>query len=307
MNIMKYIILGGTVAAIITAGTLVTSCCFIPDDKDETIDLNDYELIWADEFDGTSLNAGNWTEQVWEKGRVNSELQSYAKGKAVIVDDDTSSDGKVLRLTATGSGSSWVSSRIDTSGKFNFRYGYVEARLKMPVAYDNADPKKSSVVENKGVWPAFWMMPENALDDEGKPSNGGVYGIWPRSGELDIMEYSPSTSGEKTYATIHHAKSASDASDDYSSLGSRFFDDPYEWHTYGLMWTGGTVEAFYDGKSLGTVYANPGRSNWAKWPYDQNFYIILNLAMGGNLGGAVNPEIKRAEYDVDYVRVYKAK
>jgi beta-glucanase (GH16 family) len=91
------------------------------------------------------------------------------------------------------------------------------------------------------------------------------------------------------------------------SLGGKFFDDPYEWHTYGLLWTSGTVEAYYDGKSLGTVYANPGSNNWAKWPYDQNYYIILNLAMGGTLGGAINSDMKRAEYDVDYVRVYKAK
>jgi len=301
----KYKILGTTAAAVIAASAVITSCCFLPEEEEE-LDLSKYELVWSDEFDGNSLDTDNWNEVVWAKGTVNNEVQSYAKGKTSIVEDDDATDGSVLRLTATGSGSSWVSARIDTSTKFNFKYGYVEARLKMPVAYDKSSG--GNVIENNGVWPAFWMMPEDAVDEDGNSlGTGGEYGIWPRSGELDIMEYSPSTSGEKTYATIHHSTSKTDATDDYSSLGSKTFDDPYEWHTYGLLWTSGTVEAYYDGKSLGTVYANPGSNNWAKWPYDQNYYIILNLAMGGTLGGAINSDMKRAEYDVDYVRVYKAK
>ncbi|MCR5217359.1 glycoside hydrolase family 16 protein [Treponema sp.] len=301
---LKYKVLAATAAAILASSAVITSCCFLPDD-DEKLDLSEYELYWCDEFDGSSLDTDTWNEQVWASGKVNNEVQSYAAGHATIVEDDEATDGSVLRLTATSSnGSTWVSSRIDTATNFNFKYGYVEARIKMPVAYDSSSG--SNVIENKGVWPAFWMMPENVYDDEGESTDGGVYGVWPRSGELDIMEYSPSTSGEKTYSTIHHATSKTDATDSYSSLGDKTFDNPYEWHTYGLLWTSGTVEAYYDGQSLGTIYANTG-NNWAKWPYDQNFYIILNLAMGGTLGGSINSDMRRAEYDIDYVRVYKAK
>lgn len=296
-----------TVAVAITAclavGALATSCMFLPD-KDEKLDFKSLKLLQAFDFDDDSLDTDYWNEQVWNPGVVNNEVQSYVKGNAKIVDDDTATDGKILRLTATSTnGSTWKSSRIDTATKFNFNTGYIEARLRMPVAYD----KNGDIVENKGVWPAFWMMPENLIDEDGKDTKGGVYGTWPRSGELDIMEYSPSTSGEKTYSTIHHALSKTDGTDQYSSLGSIVFDDPYDWHTYGLYWTSGTLEAFYDGVSLGTVYANPGNENWAKWPYDQDFYIILNLAMGGNLGGAINKEMRKVEYDVDYIHVYKTK
>ncbi len=308
-------------ASSVILAAVLSSCIFFPEkeeslqySKDETkVTLGNkvYKLAWSDEFDGTSLDTDNWNRQNWPKGKVNNEVQSYSTdAKYSTVSDNT------LKITAQGSGATWTSARIDTAGKYSFKYGYVEARIKLPVAYkkttaseDNLLVDEEGNAVNNGVWPAFWMMPENLIDDEGKDTGGGVYGVWPRSGEIDIMEYSPSTAGNSAYATLHHALSETDATDMYPSLGrmpveTPVYDNDSDWHRYGMLWTSGTLEAFYDGKSLGTVYANGGGS-WAKWPYDQDFYIILNLAMGGNLGGAIDSGMKMAVYEIDYVRVYQ--
>lgn len=284
---------------LVLTGITFSSCCFKPEDAKQELNLEGYELVWKDEFDASSLDSDYWTHEVIAAGKShNNEVQAYTNSKTNCDVDKTE---ETLKITATSSnGTTWDSSRINTSGKVSIKYGYIEARLKMPVAYDS----KGNKISNTGVWPAFWMMPENVLDEEGNLTGGGVYGIWPNSGEIDIMEYSPGTSGQKTYATLHHATSKTDATDVYPSLGGTTFEDPYEWHTYGLFWTSGTIEAFYDGVSLGSVYANPG-NNWAKWPYDQNFYIILNLAMGGKLGGGINGDMRKAVYEIDYVRVYQ--
>ncbi|MDD7269291.1 MAG: glycoside hydrolase family 16 protein [Treponema sp.] len=291
-------------------GVVMSSCCFIPP-KEEKLDLSKMTLVWEDDFSDEKLNEEDWWyfEGVASKGDNadtivsealntitgpihNNEIQNYKKS-CVTVGDATDSDsvnGRTLKITAKSTnGINWDSGKIQTSNKVDMKYGYIEARLKMPVAYD----KNGNEIANNGVWPAFWIMPTNS-----------EYGIWPRSGEIDIMEYSPSTSGDKAYATLHHALSQTNATDVYPSLGSTIINDG-EYHTYGVMWTSGTLEAFYDGESLGTVYANPGYDNWAQWPYDQEFYVIINLAMGGNLGGSINKDMRKAVYEIDYVRYYK--
>jgi len=294
----NYKILGILVALSVFLCGVITSCCFVPE-KSDTLDKSKLTLVWEDNFNGSELDTEKWNRVIWSSGEVNNELQAYVDNKDFIIDDPAASDKKALRIYAVGGGNNWQSGRIDTSGNFNFKYGYAEARIRLPIAYD----ENGNVVKNTGAWPAFWMMPENVQDTE-----GGVYGIWPRSGEIDILEYSPSTSGNKVYATLHHSTSqAAPAVDSYSTLGSTTMYADGKYHTFGMMWTEGILEAFYDGKSLGVVYANSGNGDWAKWPYDQPYYLILNLAMGGNLGGAVNEEIRTVNYDIDYVKVYKIK
>jgi len=299
-------------ALVLATSVLATSCMFLPDDGKKSLDLGKMQIIFEDNFDGTAgskIDTEVWNEVVWAAGKVNNEVQSYAKNHAKIVNDDDAEDGKALRITATKNGANWESGRVDTSRHEYgvFKYGYAEARIKLPLAYDSSN---NLLDDNKGVWPAFWMMPEDAkyydeeTESEKYTDGQGVYGVWPRSGEIDIMEYSPATSGDSCYATLHHAASKTDATDTYPSLGKMNIAADGEYHTFGMMWKSGTLEAYYDGKSLGTIYSNPGNS-WAKYPYDQNFYLILNLAMGGNLGGAINSDIAKVEYDIDYVRVYQ--
>jgi Beta-glucanase/Beta-glucan synthetase len=260
------------------AAGMTTSCIFSPEQESSDDPKSGLSLAWSDEFDSGSVpSSANWVKEVAKKGAVNNEVQAY------VDNDETAyvSDGTLKIKAVKDSSGSWTSARLKTYGLHYWTYGYMEARIKMP--------------SGNGVWPAFWMMPENSS-----------YGSWPRSGELDIMEYSPSTTAGRTYATVHHSKSsASDGTDSYSSLGTKTFDDATTaFHTYGLKWTDSYVEAFYDGTSLGTKYYNDGNGK-INWPYDKNFYIILNLAMGGTLGGSIDSSLTSATYEVDYVRVYQ--
>lgn len=264
------------VASVAFIASIFTSCIFLPPSHDETGNEN-MTLVWSDEFEGTKLNLKNWAYETGKTGWGNNEEQNYVTSAA----NSTVSNG-TLKINAIKTSSGWTSARLVTKGKHSWKYGYMEARIKLPEG-------------TSGIWPAFWMMPEDS-----------VYGTWPRSGELDIMEYSPATSGEATFATVHHSSSASNAgTDKYDGLGRAVISTrSSEFHTYALKWTESYVEAFYDGKSLGTKYVNDGRG-YVNWPYDQNFFIILNLAMGGNLGGAIPSNMTKATFEIDYVRVYQ--
>ena len=275
--------------SLLTAGVLALaapSCGFMPEDDEETVDKDGMKLVWSDEFDSGSVpSKSNWVREVWSKGKVNNEEQAYIDSK----DTAYISDG-TLKIKAYKKDGNWYSARLKTenaSGSLSWKYGYFEAKLKMP--------------KGNGVWPAFWMMPH---DPTGK-SGDGAYGTWPRSGELDIMEYSPGKTGDKLYATVHYGTHWKD-DHRYTSLGDKYISGAAdEWHIYGLRWTDEYVEAFIDNVSLGTKYYNDQKGNFATWPYDQKFYIILNLAMGGDLGGSIDPSLTEAVYEIDYVRVYQ--
>ena len=274
----KYLIIFPLVASAISG----TSCMFIPEDSENNkkeISISDMTLVWADEFDsGTAPNTDYWSYETGAGGWGNNEKQTYtADSSNVYVSDGT------LKIKAIkDSYGTWTSGRIKTAGKKYWKYGYVEANIKLPEG-------------NSGIWPAFWMMP-----------NESVYGSWPRSGEIDIMEYSPGSVANACYSTLHHSSSEADAGTDvYPSLGRTVIDNrTNEFHKYGILWTQDYIETFYDGKSLGTQYLK-GNKNWVEWPYDQNFFIILNLAMGGNLGKIIPSDLTEATYEIDYVRVYQ--
>lgn len=266
----------------------VSSCGFLPEDEDK-VDKDGMTLVWQDEFDSDTVTTqSNWAHEIWPKGKVNDEKQDYINStETAYVSDGT------LKIRAYKENGNWHSARLRTenaSGSRSWKYGYFEARLKMP--------------KGNGVWPAFWMMPH---DPSGNSGDKGAYGGWPCSGELDIMEYSPSTTGNRLYATVHYGTDWN-TGHRYTSLGGKNISDATsEWHVYGLRWTDEYVEAFIDDVSLGTKYYNDRKGEWATWPYDQKFYIILNLAMGGTLGGSIDPNLTEAIYEIDYVRVYQVK
>ncbi len=166
------------------------------------------------------------------------------------------------------------------NSKQSWNYGYIEARMK--------------ITDRAGAWPAFWMMPQDS-----------DYGRWPASGEIDIMENAPATFGQNiVFSTLH-------ANGHYSTAGQGIGKKSYSnlssaCHTFGIKWTEEKITAYYDDVSVGE-YVNTG-SGYNDWPYDKNFFIILNLAIGGDLGGntsQVNSLGGNAEFLVDYVRVYQ--
>lgn len=268
------------------------SCGFLPEEeeaekmeiiggKDEvpqqiSFDGSKMNLVWSDEFDYSGVpDTSKWKYQTGKSGWGNNELQNYisneTEAKTAVVENG------VLKIKAYKEGGEWKSARMNS--KQSWTYGFIEASMK--------------ITDKKGAWPAFWMMPQES-----------VYGSWPKSGEIDIMENAPSTQGQGKVFSSLHAEGHYAASP--KSIGKKVFDNlANDWHSIAVKWDSESITAFYDGVAQKTYYNDGTTKNW---PYDQDFYIILNLAIGGNLGGtadAANLESSGAEFLIDYVRVYQ--
>ena len=263
-----------------------------PDDKDDK--LEGLTLVWSDEFDGTELDRSKWGFQIgvrdeyhgklgntWYWG--NNELQYYTEDSVSVADG-------VLTITASRrdyEGMEYTSARILTRDLASFTYGYFEARIKLPTV--------------QGMWPAFWMMPQPS----GTTSTKNEYGGWSASGEIDIMEARGRIVNEVGNA-LHYGGSPHV----YSADGQKLDTPISEWHTYGLEWTPDCITWYVDGEVAFKVTSNQwwtSASNDETAPFDKPFYLILNLAVGGNYDGGIKPpeDFESAEMIVDYVRVYK--
>jgi beta-glucanase (GH16 family) len=234
-------------------------------------------LVWCDEFDSGSVpSAGNWVHDTGtgNGGWGNNESETYTSSS-----DNASVSNGILTVKAIKTGGVWTSARLKTSGLHSWKYGYIEARMKVP--------------PEKGTWPAFWMLPEDRS-----------YGTWPCSGEIDIMEHAPSTSGLNTvHSTVHYGDSA--AGHTYASCARKTIAGASTgFHTYGVEWTASFLKFYYDGTFAGSAYYKNDR-DWTEWPFDKKFHIIINLAMGGTLGGTIDSSITSAEFQIDWIRVWK--
>lgn len=230
------------------------------------------KLIFEDQFDGTTLNESIWNYELGDGcpncGWGNNERQLYTKENAVVVNGH-------LIITATKDGDIYHSARLTTQAKFKFQYGTIEVRAKLP--------------KGQGVWPAIWMLGSNI------PEVG-----WPKSGEIDIMEYVGKTPHE-IHATLHtqdsHGQSKNTRITTNNSIEEGF-------HTYKCAWTKESI-SFYIDDQLNYTFA-PELKTEDIWPFDQPFYILLNMAIGGNFGGPeVDDTIFPQEFIVDYVKVFE--
>ena len=239
-----------------------------------------YELVWADEFNDTTLNLNNWNIEV-NGSPANNEKEYYTARPQNISVGDT-----VLTITALKEsylGKAYTSGRINTANKFTFQYGKIEARMKLPYG--------------QGIWPAFWLL----------GSNISTIG-WPYCGEMDIMEMIGGSTGvnsdSKIYTTLHWASSTgTDLSNGSSkSLTSGKFADAY--HTFTLTWDANAVNAYFDGAATAYYTLSPLPTNFNA--FKQPFFIIFNLAVGGSWPGDPNTStVFPQTLKVDYVRVYQ--
>ncbi|MDY2839493.1 MAG: glycoside hydrolase family 16 protein [Treponema sp.] len=276
-------------ATLIGAAVLSSvSCAFFKmDDEGSTVNQKDIQTItindktlklkWNDEFDKTDSkipDTTKWKYQTGKNGWGNNEVQNYIdntnEAKTAVVGDG------VLTIKAYNEGGEWKSARMNS--KQSFKYGYYEASLK--------------VTDQKGLWPAFWMMPQDS-----------EYGNWPKSGEIDIMENAPSTCGNHVAFSTLHAQGH--YAGNGAGIGKKSFGEDFnqKFHKFGILWEENKITCFYDGESVGS-YTNDGTGP-DNWPYNKEFYFILNLAVGGNLGGQGYDSAKTYEFLVDYVRVYQ--
>ena len=238
-----------------------------------------YSLVWHDEFDkGSELNADDWVHEVQNSGWVNHELQNYVNHKTPdgrLVTEVR--DGK-LRITALKENGKIYSGRVYAKRNTGWKYGYIEASIKLP--------------KGKGTWPAFWMMPVN-------------FKSWPADGEIDIMEevgYHPDYVSSSLHANAHVHSNNTQVTHEMRCEGAEG-----EFHTYAMEWTAQNITTYVDGK-VQLSYNNRGLGR-DDWPYDDPFYIIFNLAWGGDWGGAqgVDESVLPVTMEVDYVRVFQKK
>ncbi len=239
-----------------------------------------YSLVWQDEFDGSSneLNANDWRHEVQNSGWVNHELQNYVNHKTPEGALVTEVKNGTLRITARKENGKIYSGRVYAKDKQGWTYGYIEASIKLP--------------KGKGTWPAFWMMPVN-------------FKSWPADGEIDIMEevgYHPNYVSSSLHANAHVHSNNTQVTHEMKCDGAEG-----EFHTYAILWTAKNITTYVDGK-VQLSYDNRGLGR-DDWPYDDPFYIIFNLAWGGDWGGAmgVDESALPCTMEVDYVRVFQKK
>ena len=248
-----------------------------------------YTLKWNDEFDGDSLNRTDWNVETHEKGWVNNELQEYVdSAENIQVKDGKLIINPVKKVTDGDTGStkeaaSYTSGRVSTQNKQTFTYGRFECRAKVP--------------KGQGYLPAFWLM----ANDE------NVYGQWPRCGEIDCMEVMGQETN-KAYGTIHYGNPHSESQKTYTLPAGDDFSKNF--HTFTCDWEPGKITWYVDGDKYHeesdwySTTVGQGTLTYPA-PFDQPFYIILNLAVGGSWVGNPNDEtsFENNPYEIDYVRV----
>ena len=239
-----------------------------------------YTLVWSDEFNGTELDNSSWTAETGDGcpnlcGWGNNELQYYMPPPNNLFFQD----GKMIieARAETYGGKNYTSTRIKTQGKRSFKFGRVDIRAILP--------------KGKGIWPAFWMLPQD-----------NVFGGWPGSGEIDIMELIGSEPS-KAHATVHFGPGPGSINISRShTLSGATYNDAF--HVFSMEWEEDQMKFYVDDILYSTVTkADLGSNNY---PFNENFYFLINLAVGGNWPGAPDANTTFPQWlIVDYIRIYQ--
>ena len=241
----------------------------IPEDPEYT------NLVWEDNFDVNGKpNSENWGYDIGtgQNGWGNNEKQYYTNRL-----DNASVENGVLSITAKKEGyqgSEYTSARLLTQDKYEFTYGRVEIRAKL--------------AGGGGTWPAIWMLGAN-FPDVG----------WPACGEIDIMEYVGNNPGF-IQSALHNPSSYGNTVNKKTKSISNETD---EFHIYSMVWSEEQISFYLDGERYYTY--RPAVQDGNNWPYDNPQFLILNVAMGGTLGGDIDPTFTESTMEIDYVRIYQ--
>ena len=245
-------------------------------------EIEGWNIVWQDEFDKDSLDLTKWSREIGGHGWGNNELQFYT-------DSDSNSyveNGNLIlkaQVVPQGIGSSkglryYSSARLRTYGKGDWKYGRIEVRAK--------------VASGQGIWPAIWMLPTDWL-----------FGGWPSSGEIDIMEHVGYDLG-----VVHgsvHTEAYNHKINTQRSSARKIANVDTEFHVYSIIWDKDKISFFIDDVQY-FLFENDQQGNYKTWPFDQRFHLLINIAVGGDWPG--NPDNSTnfpRKMLVDYVRVYE--
>ncbi|MBI9042089.1 family 16 glycosylhydrolase [Lutibacter sp.] len=252
-----------------------------PEEK-RAANYKEYNLVWSDEFEYSGLpDSLKWNYRSGGQGFGNNEKQFYLEKS---LENSFVKNGKlhIVALKKDIENKHYTSARLTTYNRFVFQYGKIEVMAKLP--------------EGKGTWPAIWMLPESLRKKEES---------WPLCGEIDIMEHVG-----KDPNMVHvslHSKEYNHIMNTQITHFDRISDVFNDFHLYGIEWTPEFMKFYIDNKLFfeakkgenGMVSTNEG------WPFDKPYFLILNLAIGGNWGGEIDDAIFPSEMLVDYVRIYQ--
>lgn len=254
---------------ITTFGFLATLALFIGAQTRQVNAQTTWQLIWSDEFSGSALDDTKWAPEFGNGGWGNNEWQYYTNAS-----ENLAVENGQLIITARHEGTGateYTSARIITKGLFDFEYGKVEARMKLPLG--------------QGLWPAFWTLGANIEEVS-----------WPRCGEIDIMEH---VSNEyMTHGAVHWENNG------HAYVGNGTNVDPTQYHVYGVVWEEGLIRWYVDGIQFYQFAIQA--SNNTDDAFRHPMFLLLNMAIGGNWPGypdATTPF--PSSMHVDYVRVYQ--
>ncbi|WP_340677172.1 family 16 glycosylhydrolase [Paraglaciecola sp.] len=284
--------------------------------------VSDWVMVWSDEFEGSSIDKNKWSHEINCTGGGNNEQQCYGDSP-----ENSFVSGGTLKIVAKpaaeGADLPYTSARLNTRYKADFKYGRFEMRAKLP--------------SGQGSWPAFWMLPTDY-----------VYGEWPKSGEIDILEAvnlktvdAQGTVEAKVHGTLHYGQPWPDnKSSGKAYLLPDMANPADDFHTYAIEWQEGEIRWYVDdylfatqmksevrynskGEALGLKHRGwfaeyfdlvTGKltTHWDNAPFDQDFHLLLNLAVGGDWAGNVNNKgidaaafVDGQTYEIDFVRVYE--
>ncbi len=243
---------------------------------DSIPEIPGYTLVWNDEFNKANIDLSKWEHEVNGDGGGNNELQFYT----ALPTNSFIQDGKLVikAIQENYQNRNFTSARLRSKYKGDWLYGRIEAYAKIPTG--------------KGTWPAIWML-----------STDWEYGGWPQSGEIDIMEhvgYDPNVvHGSIHTLTYNHTIGTQKTAKLTIPTATTAF------HKYAIEWFEDRIDFYIDNTKYFTF--NNENKGWQYWPFDKRFHLILNLAVGGNWGGAqgIDPAAFPAQMEIDYVRVYK--
>lgn len=269
------------------------------------MDKNNLKLVWSDEFEYEGCpNPHKWSYEVGNHQWPNNEAQAYTKDPSNVKVEN----GKLIitALKKKDGEREYTSAKVVTYGKASWQYGRIEVRAKLP--------------GGRGAWPAIWMLPEDI--------HQGV--SWPTCGEIDIMEYIPNAVNSKIFNmnsqqkdmkssfnpeksiilfSLHsklHNHSRKDCIQ-YTQMTQEIDTASTEFHTYAMDWTEEYIEFFVDEKSMVRYNKSDDKKDqsYLSWPFDKPYYLILNVAVGGSLGGEIHDEELPFIMEIDSVRVYQ--